>query len=1197
MVNKIFFLKKIFFSFLYLFFVFFFLFSLNTLAYEQTEEICYSQCLAYKFIWRGDYCYDYFINQCSYSPGEGAIKTVMILKNIVQSVISGKPKGLMSISDLFKAFLVCKPVIDNCLTPPMRDCQQQCSTDPYSYGPDFAVGNYRDYPSIRYDEKSKKLTFRVINVGPAYAWDIDVSALYGWSTAMKGVDDEVENFQPLFEEKIDQLIFQGARNGPPKSIGDYIKDFLIDESRFSKWLQEYKSDAKNYNLPTEWTKTISFTPKDDALNRIVLKVNYNNTIPERNWNKNELVFDIDLRPNPPQTFIEEIKIEPYQTYLRKFQISLLLKNYGDLTDKVTLQFREGEEEGKGGLFYEREIVEPVKNTINEQGQWFSYLVDVNPEDIDSCGVNKKYQVEMTDSLGRKQIKKFLLPVYFPIIHGRITDLTGKPIKGATIKAQTGDEVVSDDDGFYHLKVKKLTYFVEKIKLSASHPEYSQSQTKELEIKQTGELNPCEDLTFYADFTLKDVEVKFIIEVYDKDTGELLDNVLLVATNSEGLSVGSRVEKIINGQTSLSEIQPGKFFFTLSKEGYKTLGQTVNAVPENQTLKFYLEKLAGRPDDEGLEIVKPKLLWEKELEKGENFVTMRTTKDGKTTVLYTSKNKPATGKLYFLEALSGKTKKIVSTIANTGNSQASLDVSYNGSTTALCSNDGKLLGETRGKNWIKLFDNQGNAIGEKEYNSELDTQLCEVSFDGFYLYPYFLLNKGFYQYTRFDTEALLDYDRPSKEKVDFGSYQGTHFLRNNNVVGSGKENCVLGIKSIFGNKFIACLNTDISPVFTDSSNDSSSIAVIGTNKIAWFKGGGRIFQKSVETRSNFLSVGVTPGGDYLIFNTYLESLPYRIFKVFSKNNKDEITPLSKSDQEKINKDGNDVVYVAANDKGIFYASLKHKKLSFYQVGKYQKEYKPETQTQQEEINTSTNHNLFMVEGEKYLPLGNIDFRTLYFGKLYFAKNDLNLNLGSSLKVLKITANTYFSIKENNVLVLLKGQINLETKTAFKIYAIKFDRFDLNLFQEKLNQFLNNSLSEENYFLIENIQTKFWVKNEIGIIHVAVESGEVQIKGKDINEKITDSNQIIIDKKNKVEKSKYFGGKVYQIIIILILIIISVLLFVYRNTQIGKLILKILKKILDLAYTIIKKIIYLFLQLMKTVFNRLINKKETTKIRKK
>lgn len=1171
-------MKKIF-ILLILFFGIFLFSPPSSLAYEQTEEICYSQCLAYKFIWRGDWCYNLFMNQCSISSGDAAIKTVMILKNLVSSILSGQRKEIVDIGLVFKAFLVCKPLIEECLVPVFRSCEWDCKSDPHSYAPDFAVGSYQDKPSIYYDKNSKELRFRVINIGDAYAWDIDVAALYGWTRGTKGVDDEINNFQSLFEEKIDHLIFQGARNGPPKNITDYVKDFLIDESRFSSWLQDYKSDAKNYNIPTEWTKTIPFEPKEDALNRIVLKVNYNNTIPEKDWNSNELVYDIDLRPNPPETFIEQIQSELYQTYLKKFQVRLLLKNYGDLTDEVLLQFREGTTEGEGGLFYEREIVEPVKNTTNEQGQWFNYLIDVNPEGVEYCGVNKKYQIEMTDSLGKKKIKRFSLPIYFPEISGRISNLSGKPVKGAVVKAQTGDEATTNEYGFYRLKVKNLTYFVEKINLTVTHPEYSQTQTKELTISQKNTLNPCEDLTFSdVDFVLKDVDVKFTVEVYEKKTGALLDNVFLVATNLEGEKVGSRVEKTINGETPLPEIQPGKFFFTLSKSGYKTLGQIVNAVPENQVLKFYMEKMSGRPNDESLILQKPQLLWEVDLG-NEIFVDMRASKNGKLVVFYTSQNKPKTGKLYFFDPFLGpKTKgkkTTVSTISNAGNSSASIDTSYDGSITTLCSNDGKTFGKDRGKNWIQLFDNSGNLIGEKEYDNTLATDLCEVSPDGFYLYPYFLMNKGFYEYTRFDTEGLLDNDKPSLEKVVFGSYRGTYFTPDNSVIGAGDQNCTVGIHSIFGNKLLNCLaGVEGNIVFTDSSSNSETIATLTDNKVYLFKSGSKIFEKEATTRKDFLTVGVTPGGDYLIYTTNNEKAPYRIFKIYDKNKKD-ITPLSEEEQTDLARKGEDVVYVAANDKGIFYASLQHKKLRFYQVGKYTTEYQEETYPTP--TKTFLTSGISILQNDKFLPLESISFSALSAGAIYKAEQTTSFGLENG--TITLTEGTLFSVDNEGNPVLLKGQITADFNSPIKIYAIKFDRYDLGVFQNKLDQFINHQLEEEEYFLVKNIHTKFTVKNEQNTIAVAVEKGEVEVKGKNIEEKVSSGKKITIDKEGSIKKSAYFGEKVYKFLILGVLILGAIFLIIYRNTKTGKLIFKILRKIWETIILVVRKIATFLINLVK------------------
>ncbi|MCX7589629.1 MAG: hypothetical protein N2Z85_01670, partial [Patescibacteria group bacterium] len=383
----------------------------------------------------------------------------------------------------------------------------------------------------------------------------------------------------------------------------------------------------------------------------------------------------------------------------------------------------------------------------------------------------------------------------------------------------------------------------------------------------------------------------------------------------------------------------------------------------------------------------------------------------------------------------------------------------------------------------------------------------------------------------------------------------------------------------------CLNTDDPPIFTDSSSNSKSIAAVGIKKLLWYKSGSTFTQK-VETRSNFLTAGITPGGNYLIYNTYIEHLPYRIFKIFSQD-KQDLTPLSQKQQEELNKKDDDVVYVAANNKGIFYAVLNKKTLKFYQVGKYEKDYQEEKT--KEEINTRIN-NLFQIENGKYLPVDVSYFENLSLGKIYYAKKDLDLNFGKNIGSLKITRGTYFAINGNKNLILLKGQIIADFNSPWQIYAIKFDRFDLDIFQEKLDKFLNRSLPEEEYFLIENLGTKFLVKNELNKINIAVEKGEIKVKGKNLEEKINNNNQITIDKNNKVEKSKYYGEKIYGILILLILVISLILLFIYRTTKQGKLVLKILRKTLEIVFWIIKKIVLFLSSLIKTIIKLLIKKQK-------
>ncbi len=172
--------------------------------------------------------------------------------------------------------------------------------------------------------------------------------------------------------------------------------------------------------------------------------------------------------------------------------------------------------------------------------------------------------------------------------------------------------------------------------------------------------------FGVNFVLKDIDVLFKVTVKDKKTNQVI-NANLLASNKEGF----RLEQEVSDHTALPGLQPGKYFFTISAPGYKTIGQTVNAVPQNLELEFFLEKLNGRPHDAGLTIQPPQLLWEKNLGE-EILVDMRMTKDGKTVIFYTSKNQPNTGKLYFLESLTGNQKKVITTISNACQSQASID---------------------------------------------------------------------------------------------------------------------------------------------------------------------------------------------------------------------------------------------------------------------------------------------------------------------------------------------------------------------------------------------------------------------------------------------------------------------------------------------------------------------------------------------
>jgi hypothetical protein len=191
----------------------FFFFSLKisgqTSPTTQTESVCYSQCAAYKFIWQGTYCWDEFAQNCGVDKGNSILKTIKFLKDIYDTVTD-----FDGVDTVFTAWFKCKPLIETCIVPRLQDCRQTCQTDKFTYAPDLSVGHPESsFHGVYFDEKTKQLYFKLVNNGMGYAWNIDVEASYGHTPNRDGI---TQNDQQLFKEKVEHLIYLGARNGPPK---------------------------------------------------------------------------------------------------------------------------------------------------------------------------------------------------------------------------------------------------------------------------------------------------------------------------------------------------------------------------------------------------------------------------------------------------------------------------------------------------------------------------------------------------------------------------------------------------------------------------------------------------------------------------------------------------------------------------------------------------------------------------------------------------------------------------------------------------------------------------------------------------------------------------------------------------------------------------------------------------------------------
>ena len=1140
-------MKRLFFSFIL--FAFFLLLPKDILAYQQTESICYSQCAAYKFIWQGTYCWDDFAQNCGVDKGNSILKTIKFLKDIYDTLTD-----FDGIDRVFTAWYKCKPLIENCIVPRLQDCRQTCQTDKYTYASDLSVGHPESsFQGVYYDETTKQLYFKLVNNGMGYAWDIDVEAKV---EVTQKRDNSIEVTKSLFKEKVEHLIYLGARNGPPKSFSDNVQDFLVEESLNGQYLHDFKSwvvdsldlhsDSKNYNVPNYWIKAVPFTPLPGWLNRITFKVDPSQFIPELWEQNNTFVLDVDLRPTPARfTILEGNLAQLVDGTLNSFNIHFGVKNTGEENGYAIAKIYEGKyQDGKTPIYQNAKSI-PGKDYLS----WDTTIsFDPKNENKPYCGNSKGYTLVIFDEDGNKTEKSFSLPMYIGSVNGRVEDLFGKKVVGATIKASTGEETTVNSMGYYHLKgITTLG----KITISATHPDFSQPTSQEIEFKYGNEFDACKEgnLLFNSvNFVLKDQDVMFMVTVKDRSGNNISAHVL--ASNADW-----RFEQDVNGATPLPGMQPCQYFFTISAPGYKTIGQTINAVPNNQNLEFILEKLNGRLTDEGLSTHPPQLLWQ--MERGEEILSkVAATKDGKRIIMYTTKNKANTGKLYFLDLETGnKIKEISGIVATGGNSYACLDASHDGNTTALYVYD-RTAGTRNTRNVLKLYNSQGQEFGTTEFKPGNSASECDVSPDGFYIFPNKLMNKGLYVYTRHDIYGIEN----SRERVSYSSGE-LHFTTANNIVSGCPKigQCV----HTFNNTVVTDIGDIKGGIFKiDSNQDASKIVFSTVNKAYLFSNGAKSWEKDIKIYGDEADISVSPGGKYVIYSTTFPTNSYRTIRIFTDNNIDK-TPsgLPHAGRE-------EVVFVHANDKGIYFLTNYHKTLKFYKVGSYSVNYNPPTgvPTTTETVTSGLSYYL----DSTYYPVSTRSFSRLEEGFMYVANHNINLDMSNGLGSLFILEGTIFSVDANHRPILLKGQLTADFSSPAVIYAIKFDRFDMNLFKTKLNQFRLGTLSSDEYFVVKNIHTKFMVRNNPNNFNMAVENGQVDVTANKTIKTISSGKQITIDGENKIKESIYISSKIYVIIIGALILVLSIVLFIYRKTKAGETIINTLKKLMILFWKIIKTI---------------------------
>ena len=1088
---------------------------------DKSPGLCYSQCGAYKFYWKGDFCFDMIQENCA--KKFGVTDAISMLKGVYDTVVKKKLAMILDVKPIFQAWLICKPLIENCVAHELENCEDICEAKPLYYAPNLTVGSDwgSSFHGLFYDEINKKLSLRVMNNGLGYAWDIGVRLSYG-STDQQ--DASGMTMTPYLAETIPELLFLGSRQAAPKGVGDAVTDFLIDQSNFSKYLQKYKSDANNHYIPPLWEKTIDIEAPAGKLTRFVLEVDYDKLIPETSELDNTYVLEIDKRPTPAKFEFEKIEVTREENSLTNYQVKATIKNDGDLDGNALVSFYEGSKTGDNKVYGQIKMIKMI-NGHDKKVFTTNIKVDVANGSA-SCTTNKQFLATVRDENGRERQAQFEIPLYAGEINGRVMDKNDKPIDGVTVKASTGQTTTTNKGGYYHLGgISTLG----EVTLTFTHPDYTAATTKKVTISFEQDntiLGSCQvkGLEHWdVNAVMGDQPLRLTVRL--KSTkGDLLSGKVLFIGGAGVFSYEVSGEKVIE------EMEPGQFRVTASSLGYITKEVQVVITPPDYTLEIVLELLAGRPSDEGLTLMTPVKLWEKTIEKGK-IDELTGTKNGKLLVVNTNDStvsggvKNWQGKLTFINPTDGTIIKSVTVPFNTGQSMSAvaLDASYDGRTVgfsyAIIPDKKK---DTRFETFMKVFNASGNELGTISLGRSV--VMAEVSPDGFYLCSP-LMNSNLYKYTRKEIEGVGD-GRDSKGCREF-------FLHDNNLVDNcrGEDGwCVLTLAEQLVRRLGESLGGRSGRFVMDSSTNDQTIIMRNYRGLTFF--GKNTWSKELESDPGFLSAAVTPGGDYVIVAKDT-ARPVNSLAVFDKNGND-VTPKF---------DYKHVRFVEANDRGIFFATVVRNEMAYYQLGKYAAEYKPP------EANKPMDHISFgeiQIYNETEKKFKNVEetltWENLSINTLYKIKDKIAVS--TSWGKLILSSGTVFAKNENGEPMLSWGQAEVEAVNPITMVVFKNKLPDAEKLYDAFSQYNQGKLPENKYLLIHNLHTDYLVKTENQKVVIQIRKGEVEAisQGEKIN--VSEGNKIVIDENNKIFRSRLIPTWFYFLGIGVVLIILFLILPKHR-----------------------------------------------------
>lgn len=1083
----------------------------QTQSPSQAPGICYSQCAGYKFIWRGDYCWDTFQNTCKISPKDAFKDFVSMLKNISKGFLTGKLTQIVDVSYIFKAWFICKPLIEDCIAPQLAACETTCLRDSVYYAPNLTVGHpyMNTIHGVYYSEERQTLSFKTVNNGLGYAWNIKAEATWGHTPNRDG---KVSGGGKILDETIPELLFLGSRQAAPPTVTDVVADFLIDESNFSDFLSRYKSDADYQYIPPAWEKTIPFSAPDGELTKVFFNVDPNQDIAESSETDNSYVLEIDKRPTPAQFYIDDIWVERVDGSLTEYNVGVTIKNRGQEGGVATLAWYEGHKAGAAQSFATGSETIPgggAKTFVR------TITVDVSGGSA-SCTRNKQYSITVSDGEGISQESQFNIPLYAGYVSGRVTNTKGKPVSGVSVSTDTGQSASTNSNGFYALTgISRLG----KVTVTYTHPAYTETQTKEIEMTFSRD-NKISSSCMIAglthtqvDLVLRDIPVRLTLRLRDAE-GTALDGSVMLS-GSAGIKTYT-----VDGETVIDEAEVGQFSVTASAPGYITKFVQAVLTPPEQTLEIVLEKLAGRPNDTGLTLHTPRLIWEKSLP--DKIDDIEGTKNGRLLVIYTSRNTQNSGKLHFMNPLDGVITRSVPVPATAGQQQVEIDVSYDGRTVGYMTNPGT-FGKTVQERIVKVFNAAGSEVASTTVDKRHSTAMA-VSPDGYYLYPNQLVNSSLYKYTRLEMEGVGE-----KAFQSYGTSEELKFLRDNTIVASCKAGqCV---KSLSDQDIRPLGRTKGAARVIDASYDGTGILIRSDKGLSYF--GSNSWDKALDRSSAFTSAAVSPGGEYVIVAHGQAGGKWLTLAVYDKTGREVTPPFGYKD----------IRYVEANDRGIFFSAVRSNKIGYYQLGSYAQEYNP-PETRSDGTAEMRDLQVYLNDEKRFDDIPYAMTWDNLYQVMYRAR--VSQTLVTPWGSLTVGEGTIFSRNALGQPMLLWGQAQISASSPVTMVVFKNKLPDTELMVAKMDKYFQGTLSADEYMTVTNLHTDYIARTGKNGVAVEVTEGTVLLDSAGVRQEVGAGKTVEVTADNRITVTSTRVLWVRKLRLISALVLLALVIFRFRNS---------------------------------------------------